>query len=99
MNIQELKDEIEAWAADAGQEPVAIEVSRAFFEIGGIRLNTMALLTGKPFTTTGSSYFAGCVLTRRRHIGSSKHWHRFFTQCYPQNAAPGCLAKRARHTC
>ncbi len=35
MNIQALKDEIEAWAADAGQESVAIEVTRAFFEIGG----------------------------------------------------------------
>ncbi|MFJ5331704.1 toxin YdaT family protein [Pectobacterium versatile] len=42
MDIQALKNEVEAWAAEEGQETVAIEITRQFFVAGGsphIRLN------------------------------------------------------------
>ncbi|MEI7209220.1 toxin YdaT family protein [Pectobacterium carotovorum] len=35
MNIQELTNEIESWAVDAGQETVAIEITKRFFLAGG----------------------------------------------------------------
>jgi hypothetical protein len=39
-NIEELKREIFSWAAESGQELVAIEISRMWFRLGG---NTGAL--------------------------------------------------------
>ncbi|MEI3775550.1 toxin YdaT family protein [Pectobacterium brasiliense] len=42
MDTQILKNEVEAWAIEAGQETVAIEITRQFFIAGGdphIRLN------------------------------------------------------------
>lgn len=42
MDIQALKHEVEEWAVEAGQETVAIEITRQFFVAGGsphIRLN------------------------------------------------------------
>ncbi|ATZ95326.1 toxin YdaT family protein [Dickeya fangzhongdai] len=35
MDIRELKREVEGWAAEMGQESVAIEISRALTETGG----------------------------------------------------------------
>lgn len=34
-NIEELKREIFSWAAESGQELVAIEISRMWFRLGG----------------------------------------------------------------
>ena len=34
-NLEELKREIFSWAAESGQELVAIEISRMWFRLGG----------------------------------------------------------------
>jgi len=34
QKIEKLKDEVEAWAAECGQEHVAIEISRMWFQLG-----------------------------------------------------------------
>jgi hypothetical protein len=71
-NIEELKREIFSWAAESGQELVAIEISRMWFRLGGntgvLKLHQIedadGKQTGGPSTTTASRFFAGCGETK-----------------------------------